>query len=35
MEKTGDGAGEEGFADAGLSAMRFEFGGYVERPTGG
>jgi 6-phosphogluconate dehydrogenase len=27
--------GEEEFADQVLSAMRFEFGGHVERPTGG
>jgi 6-phosphogluconate dehydrogenase len=27
--------GEEEFADKVLSAMRFEFGGHVERPTGG
>jgi 6-phosphogluconate dehydrogenase len=27
--------GEEAFADQVLSAMRFEFGGHVERPTGG
>jgi len=27
--------GEEAFADRLLSAMRFEFGGHVERPTGG
>jgi 6-phosphogluconate dehydrogenase len=27
--------GEEAFADRVLSAMRFEFGGHVERPTGG
>ena len=27
--------GEEEFADRVLSAMRFEFGGHVERPTGG
>jgi 6-phosphogluconate dehydrogenase len=27
--------GEEAFADWVLSAMRFEFGGHVERPTGG
>jgi 6-phosphogluconate dehydrogenase (decarboxylating) len=35
MEKTGDAAGEEGFAEKVLSAMRFEFGGYVEHPTCG
>jgi 6-phosphogluconate dehydrogenase len=27
--------GEEEFADKVLSAMRYEFGGHVERPTGG
>lgn len=27
--------GEAEFADKALSAMRFEFGGHVERPTGG
>jgi 6-phosphogluconate dehydrogenase len=27
--------GEEAFADQVLSAMRYEFGGHVERPTGG
>jgi 6-phosphogluconate dehydrogenase len=27
--------GEAGFADRLLSAMRFEFGGHVEKPTGG
>ena len=27
--------GEAEFADKVLSAMRFEFGGHVERPTGG
>ena len=27
--------GEDAFADRVLSAMRFEFGGHVERPTGG
>ena len=27
--------GEEAFADRVLSAMRYEFGGHVERPTGG
>jgi 6-phosphogluconate dehydrogenase len=27
--------GEDEFADKVLSAMRFEFGGHVERPTGG
>jgi 6-phosphogluconate dehydrogenase len=27
--------GEDEFADRVLSAMRFEFGGHVERPTGG
>jgi 6-phosphogluconate dehydrogenase len=26
---------EEAFADRVLSAMRYEFGGHVERPTGG
>jgi hypothetical protein len=35
MEKTGDAAGEGEFAEKGPSAMRCEFGGYVERPTGG
>jgi 6-phosphogluconate dehydrogenase len=27
--------GESDFADKVLSAMRYEFGGHVERPTGG
>jgi 6-phosphogluconate dehydrogenase len=27
--------GEEAFADKVLAAMRFAFGGHVERPTGG
>jgi 6-phosphogluconate dehydrogenase len=27
--------GEDAFADQVLSAMRFAFGGHVERPTGG
>ena len=27
--------GEEDFANKVLSAMRFQFGGHVERPTGG
>ncbi len=27
--------GESGFTDKVLSAMRYEFGGHVERPTGG
>jgi len=27
--------GEDEFADKVLSAMRYEFGGHVERPTGG
>jgi 6-phosphogluconate dehydrogenase len=27
--------GEEAFADQVLAAMRFAFGGHVERPTGG
>jgi 6-phosphogluconate dehydrogenase len=26
---------EESFAEKVLSAMRFQFGGHVERPTGG
>jgi 6-phosphogluconate dehydrogenase len=26
---------EQSFADKVLSAMRFQFGGHVERPTGG
>jgi len=35
MGKIGDEAGAEEFADKALSAMRFEFDGYVERPMGG